>query len=99
MFRITADKAWQVAKNKYIEFQLNFNDSFGASIFQLDARIARRTDHAGVMFRLELFELLHLAIEFYDCRHWNYDKGHYYTDAEYIADMTDGDNLTDWDRD
>jgi hypothetical protein len=63
-------RTWQVSKNKAIEVEhLKTNVWIG-----LDFRLVFRQDHAGTALSCTLFG--HEArFEFYDVRHWNYEKG------------------------
>ena len=63
-----------LSKNKSIEIQLDLFPNDETTIFSCEFRINQKTDHAGVGFFLELYKLFYFHIQFYDKRHWDYEK-------------------------
>ena len=63
-----------LSKNKNIEIQLDLFPQDDVTIFNCKFRINQKTDHAGVGFFLELYKLFYFHIQFYDHRHWDYEK-------------------------
>lgn len=59
--KLTRNKAW--------EFEIYRSDS----IAELETKFSVREDHAGFMLGLGLFSYT-ARFQFYDTRHWNYDK-------------------------
>ncbi len=75
-------KTWKLAKHKSLEIQLS---KAGNSIIGGSFKWDINTDHAGVMLELSLFRHFFI-INFYDNRHWNYEKNRYvnYDDPEEV---------------
>jgi hypothetical protein len=59
----------KVTKNKAIEVEVYRSNS----IAEFETRLRFREDHAGLTFGLGLFSYT-LNAQFYDTRHWNYEK-------------------------
>ncbi len=68
-----------VGKNKAIEFEGGIHKEW--SWFELIFKLTRHCDHAGLNFNIEIFGMW-LSFNFYDSRHWNYDKNRYYIPGE-----------------
>ena len=51
-------------------------------------------NHAGILIHIALFGW-ELALELYDCRHWNYDKDEFYKKGEMIPSNKVEINLSD----
>jgi len=64
---------WKVSKNKSIEVQISKWNTRTYTIFGINSRLSFKEDHAGFKFELELFDRS-LIFNFYDHRHWNYEK-------------------------
>jgi hypothetical protein len=67
--------SWKISKNKAIELQVSKG---GDEIIGASLRLAFREDHAGLMIDLSLFRRS-FYFQFYDVRHWNYEKNCYET--------------------
>lgn len=66
-------KSWRVTKNKTLEVQLSKGGDTLVGV-SFDWRL--RTDHAGVMFTIDLFRRF-LHVSFCDNRHWNSEEDRY----------------------
>lgn len=66
-------KYWKITKNKSLDIDLYRQNWLLASA---DLRYQNRCDHPGFLFELGLFGVVFNA-EFYDGRHWNYEKNKY----------------------
>ena len=66
----------QLTTNKGLEVQLTFGSLANWFVVALESR--SKCDHAGVEFRIELLKVFYFHINFYDFRHWNYDKDTWY---------------------
>lgn len=64
------NKVWNVAKHKAFEIQIS---RMGDDIIGAHLNLTFKQDHAGLAFDLYLFRRVFM-INFYDTRHWNYDK-------------------------
>lgn len=71
----------KITKHKAFGFQFtkscNFHTIFGIT---LDTQWMGQ-DHGGIRLTIELWRYF-LHIEFYDMRHWNWEKKRWYTDEE-----------------
>ena len=56
-------------KNKAFELELYRSNT----IIEFETRLTFREDHAGLTLGLGVFSYT-LRVQFYDTRHWNYDK-------------------------
>jgi len=59
----------RLSKNKAFELELYRSNT----IIEFETRLTFREDHAGLTLGLGLFSYT-LRAQFYDTRHWNYDK-------------------------
>ena len=66
----------KLSLNKSFEFQIT---SYNMYLFELqfDCRMKGK-DHGGISFNLTLFGY-DISLMIYDNRHWNYEKGDWYT--------------------
>lgn len=64
VFKITTYKTFEIQTGRWKEHCPYFDFQF---------RWSRKCDHAGLRLGMELFGL-HLYLELYDTRHWNYDN-------------------------
>jgi len=80
------EKTWSLSKHKSLEIQLS---KAGNTLIGVAFGCNMRCDHAGVMLDLSLFRHF-LIINFYDNRHWNYDKNRYinYDDPEEVKEWS-----------
>ena len=62
----------KLSKNKGIEIEW-FVDTQWVNYFNLNIRIDRHVDHAGIEFSIELFGITK-TVKFYDFRHWDNDN-------------------------
>ena len=74
------EKEWQTSKYKHLEVQCSKG---GNSLIGFDFNCSTRCSHAGICFGVSFFRYFFM-INFYDSRHWNYDKNRYvnYDDPE-----------------
>lgn len=56
-------------KHKAWEFEIYRSDT----VAEFETKLSIREDHAGVMLGLGIFSYT-IRFQFYDTRHWNYDK-------------------------
>jgi hypothetical protein len=68
-FEIIAVRSVRLAKHKAWEFEIYRSDT----IAELETKVSVREDHAGFMLGLGLLSYT-ARFQFYDTRHWNYDK-------------------------
>ena len=59
----------KVTKNKAVEVEVYRSNT----VAELEARLRHREDHAGLIISLGLLSYT-LRAQFYDTRHWNYEK-------------------------
>jgi hypothetical protein len=59
----------KLTKNKALELEFYRSNT----IVEFESRLTFREDHAGLTLGLGLFSYT-LRAQFYDTRHWNYDK-------------------------
>ena len=78
------EKTWKVSKNKSLEVQLSRG---GKDLIGFDIRFTMRQDHAGLMLNLDFLRYF-FVVNFYDGRHWNYEKNRYvnYDDPQEVED-------------
>lgn len=67
------EKTWKLSKHKLLEVQLS---KAGNSLIGIGFNWTMRCDHAGLMVDINLFRHF-FVINFYDNRHWNYEKNRY----------------------
>ena len=77
-------KCWNLTKHKAFEIQLSRG---GNSLIGFGFRWDANCDHAGVSLDIDLFRRF-LHLNFYDKRHWNYEKNRYvnYDDPDEVAE-------------
>jgi hypothetical protein len=68
-FEPMVSRGGKLSKNKAWEFELYRSDT----IAEFETRLTVREDHAGLTIGLGLFSYT-LRAQFYDTRHWNYEK-------------------------
>ena len=74
-------KTWNTPwEHKYFELQLTSFPAFELVDFSLNTHWYGE-DHAGFKFRLSILGF-YFGLDFYDSRHWNYDKGRWYFPGE-----------------
>ena len=69
LFRHVIAKSGKISKHKAWEFEIYRSDT----IAEIEGRFSIRQDHAGFQLGLGLFSWT-LRFQFYDTRHWDYDK-------------------------
>lgn len=67
------EKTWKLSKHKSLEIQFS---KAGNSLIGAILDWSMRCDHAGLMVEFSLFRHFFI-INFYDNRHWNYEKDRY----------------------
>ena len=67
-------KNFTISTNKSLEIQLDVLPEDNSTIFQCEFRVNKNTDHAGIGYYLYIYKIFYFHIQFYDHRHWNYEK-------------------------
>jgi len=62
-------RSGKLSKHKAWEFEIYRSDT----IAEFETKLSIREDHAGFMLGLGIFSYT-IRFQFYDTRHWNYDK-------------------------